>query len=261
MAIKRTAKNLADFCNSVVGAPYWFGCFGQKANASLYNSKKAQYSTYYQFPKNTYTDDYGKRVTDCAGLVKWFLWSNNMTDKSPTYKASEDWGATTFYNKCAKKGSISSLPANKIGILVFKGNSKTKSHMGVIVDNAGNVVDARGHNYGTVKNTKASSWGYWGQCNLIDYSEQPQPAPTPTPTPAPTPAPAPKPTAKRYQVVCKKGLNVRTGPGKKYTDVGDINYGSYVTVYEIKNNWGKIDPSKSRWACIKEGDTVYMKAV
>ena len=182
MAIERTNTNLAKFCLSVIGTPYWFGTFGNKADRSLYNSKKAQYPSYYP-PKSwteaSFVDDFGKRVTDCAGLLKWFLWSNNMTDKAPTYKASEDYGATTFYNLCTSKGKISSLPSDKIGILVFNGNDSSKSHMGVIVDNDGTVVEAKGHAYGTIT-SKASSWGYWGKCHLIKYESTPAPVPVPS---------------------------------------------------------------------------------
>lgn len=182
MSIERTNTNLAQFCLSVVGTPYWFGTFGNVASKSLYNSKKAQYPAYYppqSWTESSFTDDYGKRVTDCAGLLKWFLWSDNMTNKAPTYKASEDYGATTFYNQCTEKGSISSLPSEKVGLLVFNGNSTTKNHMGVIVDNDGTVVEAKGHAYGTIT-SKASSWGYWGKSNLINYESQPQPTPTPS---------------------------------------------------------------------------------
>ena len=177
MSIARTNTNLAEFCKQVVGHPYWFGCFGQKASASLYSSKKAQYPSYYEWDKSTYMDDYGTRVCDCAGLIKWFLWSDSMSNKSPTYQASEDYGANEFYNKCTSKGKIGSLPAEKVGILVFKGSDNSKNHVGVIVDNSGTVVEAKGHTYGVVK-SKASSWCYWGKCHLISYSS------TPTPTPS-----------------------------------------------------------------------------
>lgn len=182
MAIERTNTNLALFCKQVIGTPYWFGTFGNKADRSLYNSKKAQYPSYYP-PKSwteaSFVDDFGKRVTDCAGLLKWFLWSNNMTDKAPTYKASEDYGADGFWGQCSEKGSISSLPKDKIGIIVFNGTASKKTHMGVIVDNDGTVVEAKGHAYGTVT-SKASSWGYWGKSKFIKYESTPAPVPVPS---------------------------------------------------------------------------------
>lgn len=167
--IDRTNKNLAAFCLSVVGAPYWFGCFGQKGSESLYKSKKAQYPQYYQFDKSTYKDDYGTRVTDCAGLLKWFLWSDNMTNKAPTYKSSEDYGANGFYLKATEKGKIGTIPTDKVGLMVFKGTDVNKTHIGIVVDNNGTVVEAKGHNYGTVK-SNISEWKYWGRCHLIFYS-------------------------------------------------------------------------------------------
>lgn len=232
MAIERTAQNLATFCLQVVGTPYWFGTFGQKASRSLYNEKKAQYPQYYppnSWTEGSFTDDFGKRVTDCAGLIKWFLWSDNMSNKNPSYKASEDWGATTFYNKCTEKGKIGSLPSNKIGILVFNGNDSTKNHVGVIVDNDGTVVEAKGHAYGTVK-SKASSWGYWGKCNLISYNT--------------TPTPSPEPSERRYQVVnIKSFLAIRSTPEVKSDDsnkVGELYNGTVVTVKEIRGSWARI---------------------
>ena len=207
MAIDRTAQNLATFCLSVVGAPYWFACFGQVASESLYNSKRSepQNKKYYDsWSKSSFTKDYGKRVTDCAGLLKWFLWSDNMTNKNPTYKASEDFGATTFYNKCTSKGKIGSLPAEKVGICVFNGNDTTKTHMGVIVDNAGTVVEAKGHAYGTVK-SKASQWDYWGKCHLIKYDA---------------------PVKDSYTVVTQyQPLTVRKQPTSKSEDIGSLAIG------------------------------------
>lgn len=236
MAIERTAQNLATFCLAVVGAPYWFGTFGTKASRQLYNEKKAQYPQYYppkSWTEGSFTDDFGKRVCDCAGLIKWFLWSDNMSNKNPTYKSSEDWGATTFYNKCSSKGKISTLPSNKIGLLVFNGTDSTKTHVGVIVDNNGTVVEAKGHAYGVIK-SKASSWDYWGKCNLIKYNAEP----------TPTPEPTPEPTGNTYKVVnIRTYLAIRSTPYADPSDknlVGKLFNGAVVTVIEKNGNWAKI---------------------
>lgn len=231
MSIERTNTNLAAFCLSVVGAPYWFGTFGQKCDRALYNSKKSQYPKYYP-PKSwteaSFVKDFGKRACDCAGLIKWFLWSDSMSNKNPSYKASEDWGATTFYSKCTSKGKINTLPADKIGLLVFNGNDSTKTHVGVIVDNDGTVVEAKGHAYGVVK-SKASSWDYWGKCNLIKYEAQPQPTPTPT--------------SNTYQVVnIKTFLAIRSTPEnlQEKNKVGELKNGAIVTVDKISGSWAHI---------------------
>ena len=207
MAIDRTAANLATFCLQVVGTSYWMGCYGQRASRALYNEKKSSYSQYYP-PKSwteaSFVKDFGKPVTDCAGLLKWFLWSDNMTNKNPSYKSSEDFGATTFYNKCTSKGKISSIPAEKVGICVFKGNDTTKSHMGVVVDNKGTVVEAKGHAYGTVKST-LSGWDYWGKCHLIKYDA---------------------PVKDSYTVVTQyQPLTVRKQPTSKSDSIGELAIG------------------------------------
>lgn len=239
MSIERTAQNLATFCLQVVGTPYWYGTFGNRADRALYDYKRKQYPQYYP-PKSwteaSFTDDFGKRVTDCAGLIKWFLWSDNMSNKNPTYKSSEDWGATTFYNKCSSKGKISTLPSNKIGLLVFNGTDSTKTHVGVIVDNDGTVVEAKGHAYGTIK-SKAKDWDYWGKCNLIKYEVAPQPTPTPTPTP--------EPTDNKYAVTgIKTFLAIRSTPEARADDknkVGELTVNNTVVeVLEQKDGWARI---------------------
>ena len=210
MAIDRTAENLATFCLSVVGAPYWFACYGNVASEALYNSKRSepQNKKYYDsWSKSTFTDDYGKRVTDCAGLLKWFLWSDSMEHKAPTYKSSEDYGATGFWNKCTEKGDIKTIPAHKVGILVFKGTGSTKTHVGVVVDDAGTVVEAKGHAYGVIK-SNIKSFDCWGKCHLIKYDAAP-------------------PVKDQYTVVTQYDpLTVRKQPTSKSDKIDELAKGS-----------------------------------
>ena len=235
MAIERTAQNLATFCLQVVGTAYWMGCYGQKADRSLYNYKKSQYPQYYP-PKSwteaSFTDDFGKPVTDCAGLFKWFLWAKSMSDKTPIYKASEDIGSDTLWKKCTEKGTINTLPSNKIGLGVFKVKNGVRTHVGFIVDNSGTVVEAKGHAYGTIK-SKASDWDEWGKLPFIKYDT------VPTPTPAPTPTP----TNETYKVSVNSFLAVRSTPvalTNNANKVGELYNGAVVTVVEKQGNWAKI---------------------
>lgn len=167
MSIERTNANLVEFVKDVVGCGYWYGCFGQLASERLYKDKKAQYPDYYQFSYASYAKDFGTRVCDCAGLIKWFLWSDSMGNKAPTYKASEDKGATGLYNSCSEKGFIGDKP-EVAGILLFKGTAQTKTHVGVYIGN-GEIIEARGHNYGVIKSKIDNSWKYWGKCGYITY--------------------------------------------------------------------------------------------
>lgn len=210
MAIDRTSQNLATFCLQVVGAPYWFACYGNVASEALYNSKRSepQNKKYYDsWSKSTFTDDYGTRVTDCAGLPKWFLWSDSMEHKAPTYKSSEDYGATGFWNKCTEKGDIKTIPAHKVGILVFKGTGSTKTHVGVVVDDAGTVVEAKGHAYGVIK-SNIKSFDCWGKCHLIKYDAAP-------------------PVKDQYTVVTQyQSLTVRKDPTRKSEQIDELAKGS-----------------------------------
>lgn len=158
----KTNAYLIEYATAQIGRPYWFGTFGNTANAALYKAKKAQYPKYYT-AKN-YPSQYGQRVHDCAGLIKGALWSATP-NSTPKYNAKQDYGATGFYNAAKKKGKISTF--DKVnGRLVFKGNEKTKTHVGVYVD--GYVIEAKGHAYGVVKTKfNAASWPYWAQCHLF----------------------------------------------------------------------------------------------
>lgn len=159
--MSKTNSGLVAYAKAQVGLPYWYGTFGQKASASLHKQKKAQYPKYYtatDFPKQ-----YGKRVHDCVGMIKGYIWSDSATG-TPKYNASQDKSASGMYAAAKIKGTISSFPAT-VGLLVFKGSTASKiTHVG-IYDGAGTVYEAKGHEYGVVKTVfKASQWQFWAQC-------------------------------------------------------------------------------------------------
>ena len=214
----KTNSGLVAYVKTKVGCYYWFGCFGQMASRSLYNSKKAQYPKYYTASDFSKQIANPKQVFDCAGLIKAYLWTKSITDTNPVYKSSQDWGATTMYNQAKSKGSISSF--KKIdGQLVFKGNDQKKSHVGVYIGND-YVVEAKGHAYGVVM-TKFSSggWKYWAQYSLItDDTSKPEPQPEPTPEPQPTRDKHSDDYAGIWKVTAHSGLWLRAFPnGEKIT--------------------------------------------
>ena len=171
---------LVTYAKGQLGKPYWFGTFGQTGSAALYQSKKKQYPS--QYTASDFPSQYGKRVHDCAGLIKGALWSEHI-DSTPVYKASEDYSANKFYTMATAKGPISSMP-DIAGLLVFKGTDKQKNHIGVYIGN-GRVIEAKGHRYGVVESALSSGWKYWGKCNLVSYEAAPVSAPAPAPAPAP----------------------------------------------------------------------------
>jgi hypothetical protein len=146
-----------------------------------------------------------------------------------------------MYNHCTKKGQIASF--DKVdGRLVFKGNDKTKTHVGVYV--GGYVIEAKGHAYGVVKTKfNAKSWQYWGQSNLFEEKAGEEPKEDPIPTPAPAPAPAPSPAkpkthaTEKYKVIAERGLNIRKGNGKEYPKIACMPYGAEFEVSKIIGGW------------------------
>ena len=220
---------LVDYCKAQVGRPYWFGTFGQLGSSSLYQSKQNQYPNQYppkKFTKESFVSGYGKKVHDCAGLIKGALWCDSYDDPTPAYKASEDYGANKFFTNATKNGPMSTF-IDVPGILVFKGTEKTKSHVGVYIGN-GKVIEAKGHNYGVVV-SDLSGFKYWAQSNLFVYTTSEIPN---------------EPSDNTYTVKVNTCLNVRKGPGTNFPVVGKLYNGNKVTVYETKNGFGRIGDSK-----------------
>ena len=178
----KTNSGLVEYVKAKVGCYYWFGTFGQMASNALYKAKKSQYPKYYTATDFNTQIKNPKQVFDCAGLIKAYLWTDSIDDVTPTYKSSQDYGATAFYNRCTKKGKISSFDHVK-GRLVFKGANSKMTHVGVYIGD-GKIVEAKGHKYGVIISNLDASWTHWGQCNLISEDSAPAPVPTPTPSEA-----------------------------------------------------------------------------
>ena len=160
--MSKTASGLVEYCKVQLGLPYWWGTYGQTASASLYKEKKAQYPSYYT--ASDFPSQYGKRVHDCVGLIKGYLWSATPTSP-PVYNPDEDVNVPMLYNRCTKRGSLSSMP-DQPGVCVFMASM---GHVGVYVGD-GWVIEARGHAYGVVR-TKLSErgWALWGMPKYIEY--------------------------------------------------------------------------------------------
>ena len=161
----KTGQGLAEYALAQLGRPYWWGCFGQRADGALYAQKKKQYPGYYtaaDFPSQ-----YGQKVHDCVGLIKGYLWCDSP-DGEPKYCGAQDVAVEGLYRKCSRKGSITTLPEIP-GICVFMANM---GHVGVYIGN-GEAVEAMGHAYGVVKTKVAGrGWAYWGMPEWIDYGAE-----------------------------------------------------------------------------------------
>lgn len=161
----KTNKGLVAYCELQLGKPYWYGTFGQKASQSLYEYKKKQYPGYYKAKDFAAQIEEGKKVHDCIGLIKGYMWTTSPGDCKPVYRSNgfEDMSANGFYRHCKRKGPIATMP-DIPGIAVFM-----NGHVGVYVG-GGEVIEARGHRYGVVR-TKLSErkWRNWAFIEEIQY--------------------------------------------------------------------------------------------
>ena len=163
----KTAQGLVDYAVCQIGQAYWWGCFGQVATKELLEYKKKQYPSVYN--SQLYNDveaQFGKRVFDCVGLVKGYLWSDKY-DSEPVYNSLQDVNVVGLYTCCNESGMLSSKPEIP-GICLF---TKSLDHVGVYIGN-NKVVEARGHNYGVVTTIISDRfWYFWGKPKWIKYEK------------------------------------------------------------------------------------------
>lgn len=173
----KSASGLVEYAKAQLGRPYWYGTYGNLASGKLWSVKSTQYKKYYtEARKQTAIKrgDYGKKVHDCSGLIKGYLMSNGP-DMAPTYKSIYDLSANGFKDRAVEKGAIGSIPEIP-GLAVWRNN-----HIGIYIGN-GEVIEAKGFDYGVVKSKLAgSTFTMWLKLPFIEYSS----APAPTPAPAP----------------------------------------------------------------------------
>ncbi len=169
----KTNTGLVNYAKAQLGKPYWYACFGNTATLELLNYKVKQYPAMWT-QKRVATAKYkhlGKRVHDCVGLIKGYLWSDSET-AAPKYNADQDTSANGMLARCKNKGAISTMPELP-GVLVFM-----DGHVGVYIG-SGYVIEARGFEYGVVKTKlKERPWKSWGMCPYITYTTTAQAKPS-----------------------------------------------------------------------------------
>jgi len=144
---------------------YWYGTLGQAPTQALLNEKRKQYPSMYSAANYTHAKAQvgakGKRVYDCAGLIKSY-WMQPSPDAPPVYRAACDLSANGLYQTCAKGGALAGLPEVP-GALVFIADAKRgASHVGVYLG-GGQVIDAANFTKGVKKDAlNIRGWTHWG---------------------------------------------------------------------------------------------------
>lgn len=167
--MSKTNTGLVEYAVAQLGKPYWWGTFGQTANAGLLAAKRQQYPERYM--ADDFESQFGQKVHDCVGLIKGYRWCDTP-DSEPAYKSVQDVAVSGLYMSCPENGSIDTMP-DIPGVCVFM---RDMSHVGVYIG-GGYVVEATGHARGVVKTKLAGrGWGLWGKPRWISYADVATPA-------------------------------------------------------------------------------------
>ena len=179
-----TNEHFADWCQKMVGQPYWYGTCVYKATNSLLSRKSNQYpSSYASSRMSRYKQDIANKavVSDCIGGCKGYAWTNGGqgvleaigTDKTITSKYGSngcpDKGANRMFSWAKKKGpdwgTIGTLPEIP-GLALYK-----DGHAGYYIGN-GYAVEWQGFSWGCVKTqVKKRPWSHWYKLAFIDYGD------------------------------------------------------------------------------------------
>jgi cell wall-associated NlpC family hydrolase len=165
-----TNEMLVQFCEAALKKKslYMWGTYGKLITSSLIATKAKQYPKNYSQTRREFLLSHadGKTVgCDCAGLIKWALWTNCDINGKIKYDANTDRGTTGLYNAATQKGPMAVFPGTP-GLIVYK-----KGHVGVYVGN-GYVIECTLGNRGDgIVKTKleAGAWTYWLKLPEITY--------------------------------------------------------------------------------------------
>ena len=165
-ALEKTATGLVQHVKAQKGMYYWYGTFGQTPTQALLEQKRKQYPGIYTAKNYANAQKQAgaknKRVYDCAGLIKSY-WMQPDAAAPPVYRAACDLSAQGFYQVCAARGGIASLPETP-GALVFIWDAQKSAmrHVGVYLG-GGQVMEAADFFTGVAQTAlKGRGWTHWG---------------------------------------------------------------------------------------------------
>lgn len=167
--MSKTNLGFVEFAKQALsdGAGYVYGTFGDVCTVSLLDQCAKRY------PDNNLAGGQmrkvgekwlGKRVTDCIGLLKWYMYTDKYgNNPHGGYQSKYDTSANGAFNNAKEKGPISTLPEIPGICLHMNG------HFGVYIG-GGWAIEARGTYYGVVKTrVKDRPWTYWFKSPWLEY--------------------------------------------------------------------------------------------
>lgn len=150
---------------------YLLGGYGTILTQSFLNAKMKQagrvgtYNTKHQAYLRRFM---GKRVTDCYGLIKGYLWTR--ADGSVPYNAKQDRNQEMAYNAAKEKGPLRTLPEIPGIVLWMKGHAGVYIGNGEFIECAGVPVGMRKGKIVNGRVTSGARFTHWFKDTHITYS-------------------------------------------------------------------------------------------
>ena len=163
----QTASDFIDFLKSRVGCGYVLGTYGQICTQQLLENRAVadpeNGSSYYLGDCARWM---GKLVTDCSGLIEWFLLKQGVSN-------CDSYSGGMYKQWCSERSTSISIMPRIPGIAVFKRNDKGVYHVGIYVGKD-RVIEAKGAMYGVVVSQFSADdeWNAWGYLDWLNYDLQ-----------------------------------------------------------------------------------------
>ena len=168
----KTTKNnldIVEWCKNAEssGWGYVYGGYGQICTTKYLDEMAKRYpgSEEAGGPMRTVGEKWiGKRVADCIGLIKSYMWYNSDSGEITVGSNNfQDCSATSIWNNVKESGDISTIPEIP-GLAVWM-----PGHIGVYIGD-GYVIEAQGTAYGVVKTKLAGrGWSKWLKIPNMKY--------------------------------------------------------------------------------------------
>lgn len=148
---------------------YCLGSFGNILTPAFLNAKLKQgygvgaYNSKHQAYLKRFID---RRVTDCYGLVKGFVWWNNGNVR---YIASQDRNQEGAYNAAREKGPISNIPEIPGLVLWMRGHAGVYIGNGEFIECVGAPVGMRKGRIANGRVVSGSRFTHWFKDTYITY--------------------------------------------------------------------------------------------
>ncbi len=172
--MQKTNLGLVEYAKNALkeGYGYCLGTFGNILTAELLNQKCTQgfgvgeYNTQHRAYLAKFL---GKRVSDCYGLVKGYIWLDNGVIK---YNPKQDINQDTAFDRAVRKGILDTMPEIKGLILSMGGHAGVYIGDGEFIECVGAPVGMRLGRLEQGKVVSGSRFTHWFMDKELIYKQE-----------------------------------------------------------------------------------------